>query len=319
MAGMPIDEDIRVYLESVADVPRVSEQSAPVSELRQATHALWAERPRGDFQVDSRDLLVPGRDGTIPVRLYQPADGGADGLVLYFHGGGFVFGDLDSHDDVCRRLSHDSGMQVLAVDYRLAPEHPFPAAVHDALDVLQWLTSGEAAAAVSAGRLFVAGDSAGANLAAVAANHARDVGIRLAGQALIYPVTDFRDTEYPSRKSRASGYGLSQQDMLWYGRQYLRDPELVADPRVSPITQADLAGVAPVFVMTAGYDPLCSEGEAYVSRLREAGTPVEHLHLPGANHGVFTNYTMFRSGEQTFQALLSWLQQRLEAEQATGD
>lgn len=317
---MALDEDIRVYLESMADAPRVSEQDLPVSELRQATHALWAERPAAAYAVRSRNLNIPGREGSIAARHYEPATDSARSLLVFFHGGGFVFGDLDTHDEIGRRLSLHGDLQVLAVDYRLAPEHPFPAAVHDAVDSVDWAAAQQASLGYGPGQLFVAGDSAGANLAAVAAHHAHDAGIPLAGQVLIYPVTDFRDhVPYESRQTRASGYGLSQQDMLWYGQQYLSDPQLASDPRVSPILRQDLSGLAPAFVMTAGYDPLASEGEAYVQRLREALTPVEHLHLPGANHGVFTNYSAFRSGETTWQALLSWLELRMSGrEEAAG-
>lgn len=313
---MPLDEDIRVYLESVAGVPRASELNRPVSELRTAVDSMWSERPVGTYAVRSRDLSISGRDGPIPARHYEPASEPALSLLLYFHGGGFVFGDLNTHDEICRRLSLEGHLQVVAVDYRLAPEHPFPAAVNDVLDSVEWAVAEQPSLEYRPGQLFVAGDSAGANLAAVAAHHAHDNHVPLAGQALIYPVTDFRDVvPYESRRTRANGFGLTQQDMLWYGQHYLVDAALVADPRVSPIVRQDLSGLAPTFLMTAGYDPLSSEGEAYAERLLEAGVPVEHLHLPGANHGVFSEFRMFRSGEATWQALLHWLDLRISGRQ----
>lgn len=314
---MSLDEDIRVYLESVADVPRASELDRPVSELRAAVEAMWTDRHPGEFPLRTRDLTIAGRDGPIAARHYEPAADASGALLLFFHGGGFVFGNLDSHDEICRRLSFEGELQVVSVDYRLAPEHPFPAAVHDVIDSLEWAVAQQPSLEYGPGQLFVAGDSAGANLAAVAAHHALDSGIALAGQALIYPVTDFRqEVPYESRQTRARGYGLTQTDMLWYGEHYLGDAGLADDPLVSPMVRPDLSGLAPAFLMTAGYDPLSSEGEAYAERLSAAGVPVEYLHLPGANHGVFTEFRTFRSGEATWQALLRWLDFRISGRQA---
>lgn len=310
MKQLPLDDDIRKYLEAQAGVARPSELQLPISQIRQVTHSAWTDVPRPPFEAVTRDFQVQGRDGPIPVRLYRSVEGGVQPLVLFAHGGGFVFGDLNTHHDVSNRLALDGGVQVLAVDYRLAPEHPFPAGVNDFIDVLTWCSENFSILEADPERFFVAGDSAGGNFAAVAAQVAADRGIGLAGQILIYPVTDLRRTEYESRVTRSSGYGLSQADMWWYLGHYLADWSQDSDPLASPIVRESLAGLAPAFVMTAGYDPLHSEGEAYAHRLSADGVPVEHLHLSGANHGVFSNFSQFAAGEQTWVAMLRWLAAR---------
>lgn len=307
---MVLDDDIRRYLDSMAAVPRPSEQAVSITELRHANDRAAAAIPAPEREAESRDFTVPGRDGPVPVRHYLPDTAGPQALVIYAHGGGFVFGSPDTHHEIGNRLCLDASVQVLSVDYRLAPEHPFPAGVHDVIDVMLWAAENTATIAADPARLFVAGDSAGGNFAAAAAQAAREMDVELAGQVLIYPVVDQRLIEYESRITRASGYGLTQADMLWYGALYLGDAGHADNPLASPILNPQLSGLAPTFLMTAGFDPLHSEGEEYGRLLAEAGVEVEHLHLPGANHGVFSNYRLFRSGETTWQALLSWLKQR---------
>ncbi len=307
---MTLDEDIRKFLDSVANAPRPSEQSVPVAEIRRAADAMSLARPRPSVEVQAATFTIPGRDTGVTVRHYIPESAGPHALIMYLHGGGFVFGNIDTHHDVSNRLSLDTGAQVLAVDYRLAPEHPFPAGVNDVIDALRWVAGNHAQLGVDPERIFVLGDSAGGNFAAVAAQVARDEGIRLAGQVLIYPVTDFRDIEYESRVTRADGYGLTQADMYWYRGHYLGDDGDATNTLASPVANDDLSGLAPAFVMTAGYDPLHSEGEDYARRLEAAGVEVEYLHLPGANHGVFSNFHAFRAGETTWQAVLAWLETR---------
>lgn len=307
---MVLDDDIRQYLDSMADVPRPSEQTASITELRHANDLAAAKVPGPEREAETRDFTVPGRDGPVPVRHYLPESAAPQALVVYAHGGGFVFGNPDTHHAVTNRLCLEAGVQVLSVDYRLAPEHPFPAGVNDTIDVMLWAAENTSALAADRERLFLAGDSAGANFVAAAAQVARDQALDLAGQALIYPALDLRLTEYDTRITRASGYGLTQADMLWYGKLYLGDDRHAENPLASPLVNPDLTGLAPTFLMTAGYDPLHSEGEEYGRLLAEAGVEVEQLHLPGANHGVFSNYMLFRSGEATWQALLAWLKQR---------
>ena len=206
--------------------------------------------------------------GDSPARLYRPTDLTADTPVLvYLHGGGFVIGDLDTHDQLCRRLCRDASATVLSVDYRLAPEHPFPAAVDDALAAVRW-----AAANLGAARVAVGGDSAGGNLAAFCAQALPEL---VSAQLLIYPAVDAFG-EYPSRTENAEGYFLEQTTMEWFFTHYVTgvDDLDAGDTRLSPF-HGELAGLAPALVVTAEYDPLRDEGEAYAARLAAAGVPVD--------------------------------------------
>ncbi len=306
---MQPDEDIRKYLEQMAqlDVPPAWELPLDVvrSNIR-AMHMPHAANPRPVGKVENR--VLPGPGGDLPVRVYWPEGAGADlPLVVWYHGGGFVFGDLDTMDSASRRLCAQGDVIVMSVDYRLAPEHVFPAAAEDAIFAAAWALEKAGTLGASVSHVFVGGDSAGGNLAAVAANALRDASPALAGQILIYPVTDFRNIEYESRVTRASGYGLTQEGMDWFRSLYCSSEADWEDPRVSVLVEDDLSGGAPAFVMTAGFDPLCSEGELYAQRLNEAGNDVEHLHLEGANHGVLNAVPGYRATEQVWDGMLGWL------------
>jgi acetyl esterase len=251
--------------------------------------------------VDRRDAaalppIAEIRDqhvGGVPVRVYRPAVSMPAPTIVFFHGGGFVIGDLDTHDVAVRLLATDVGAVVVSVDYALAPERPFPAAVDDA-----WAAFSDVAGLVGEfggdpDRLVVAGDSAGANLAAVTAVRARDVGIPLAAQLLAYPTVD-PGGEYPSRSENAEGYFLTARDMEWFFHHYTgldaAAPEARAiadDPRIAPLKTPSLAGVAPAVLATAQYDPLRDEGVAYAAALEAAGVPVWHRTFPGLIHGFY--------------------------------
>jgi len=238
---------------------------------------------------DVRDLTLAGAAGPLRGRLYvPPADPGADGpgsLVVFFHGGGWVAGDIDTHDQPCRLLALHSGARVLSVDYRLAPEHPFPAPVEDALAAFRDALGKADELGIEPGRTAVAGDSAGGHLAAVTALlAARDGGPAPAFQLLIYPVTDCLETS-ASRRTFAEGFLLTKDNMDWYEDRFLAAGGERGDPRVSPLHAPSLAGVAPAMVVTAGFDPLRDEGEAYARRLREAGVPCTLRRHPGSVHG----------------------------------
>jgi acetyl esterase len=214
--------------------------------------------------------------GGVPARLYRPEAEGP-GAVVYFHGGGWVVGSLDSHDGLCRTLAARSGRAVISCDYRLAPEHPYPAAVEDAWVATRW-------AAAAHGTIAVAGDSAGGHLAAVAALRARDAGLPLALQVLVYPVTDCAfDT--PTHREHGDATGLTTEMMRWFWEQFLPDPSRGAEPEVSPLRAPSLAGVAPALVLVASHDPLRSEGDAYAHRLAEEGVPVTLSCYDGQIHG----------------------------------
>lgn len=231
------------------------------------------------------DREVPGGAGPRPARVYRPEAEGPLPTVLFLHGGGFVIGDLDTHDLACRTIARDSRAVVVSVDYRLAPEHPFPAAVEDTLAAAHWMVE-HLEELGGSDRTGVAGDSAGGNLAAVAAQHLRDAGHPLTAQLLIYPVTEMgADTE--SFRDNAEGYFLDAETMAWFGRQYA-GPDTSAvdptDPRLSP-RLGELAGLAPAVVVTAQFDPLRDDGDAYAKALAEAGVHVEHRRFTGLIHG----------------------------------
>ena len=230
---------------------------------------------------DVQDRRIPGPGGPIPVRIYTPrpvASGESLPIVVHYHGAGFVAGDLDTHDGIARYYAKHADAIVIAVDYRLAPEHPFPAAVDDAYAAALWASEHAHEIHGDATRVAVTGDSAGGNLAAVVSQLARDRGTpRVAYQALLYPVVDWSDAAYPSVARFGTGdYFMSSADMGWFKQQYLRDPQQERDPRASPIANPNLRDLPPALVVTAGHDPLHDEGKMYADRLREAGVPVEY-------------------------------------------
>jgi acetyl esterase len=231
---------------------------------------------------DVQDRRIPGTGGTIPIRVYTPrplAAGQALPVVVHYHGAGFVAGDLDTHDAIARYYAKHADAVVVAVDYRLAPEHRFPAAVDDSYAATLWVSEHASEIHGDAARLAVTGDSAGGNLAAVVCQLARDRGMpRIAYQVLLYPAVDWSlGAQYPSVAAFGTGeYFMGAADMEWFRRQYLSDPEQVKDPRASPIANPNLGDLPPALVVTAGHDPLRDEGRAYADRLRAAGVPVEY-------------------------------------------
>jgi len=231
-----------------------------------------------------RDISIPGQAGEIPARVYSPV-ANPPGTVVFYHGGGWVIGSVDDWDAVARALAVASGCDLVSVDYRLAPEHQFPAATDDAFDALVWVGS-----SLAGGRpLVVAGDSAGGNLAAVSALRARDAGgPALALQVLIYPVTD-HDLDRPSYHDYdGTGFIVNRGDMAWFWDHYAPDVAARANPYASPLRATDLSGLPPAYVVTAEHDPLRDEGFAYAERLRAAGVPVEHQHYGTQIHGFYT-------------------------------
>lgn len=254
--------------------------------------------------VDVKNSSIPGPAGPLPVRRYTPADAGVlvdssrerssvgepRPLLVFFHGGGFVVGDLDTHDGLCRLLCRDAEVHVLAVDYRLAPEHPAPAAVDDCYAAYRWAVEHAAEFGADPARVAVGGDSAGGNLAAVVSQLARNDGFALpALQLLLYPVTDFaNDTR--SKTLFADGYFLTKKDMDWFRDNYLAGSALdVDDPRVSPLLAEDLSGLPPAMVLTGGFDPLRDEGNQYAEALAAAGVAVDHRQFGPVVH-AFANF-----------------------------
>ncbi len=232
------------------------------------------------------DRTIAGPAGRLRVRLYRPAGTVARLLptILYFHGGGWVIGSLEGYDLPCRFFCARTGCAVVAVDYRLAPEHKFPAAVDDAVASFHWLAEQAVALGMDPARIVVAGDSAGGTLAAVVSQLVRGEARTPCLQWLIYPATDLA-ADTPSHKSCAKGFLLTQDDMAWFLGQYLNDIGEVADPRVSPLKAPDLAGLPPALVFTAGFDPLRDEGQAYADRLAAAGVKTIHREFDSLIHG----------------------------------
>jgi acetyl esterase len=236
---------------------------------------------------DVRDVVVAGAAGPLAARHYIPAEpAGPQPLLVFFHGGGFVLGDLDSHDRTCRLLCRHVGANVLSVAYRLAPEHRFPAAVDDGRAALAWAMRSAARLGADPARVGVAGDSAGGNIAAVAAwQAARDGGPAPVVQVLVYPATD-ATVRTRSHELFGEGFLLTRKQIDWFEAAYIAAADR-ADPRLSVLRAGDLTGVAPAVVVTAGFDPLRDEGEAYAAALRAAGVPVLHRRFPGLIHGFF--------------------------------
>jgi acetyl esterase len=258
-----------------------------------------------------KPLAIPAPQGSIPARVYTPtrlreANGLAPCLV-FFHGGGWVIGDLDSHDVVCRKLADEGELIVVSVHYRLAPEHKFPAAVEDAIAATRWIADNSRQLNVDASRLTVGGDSAGGNLAAVVAISARDGnGPDIAGQLLIYPATDFALT-HPSHGEPETSILLTHSVIRWFRDHYLNGAADISDWRASPARAKTLIGLPPAYVLTAGADPLRDEGDEYAHRLKEAGVPVTYRNFPGQFHGFFTMGKLLQQANVAAKEIGAWL------------
>ena len=233
------------------------------------------------------DREAPGADGPIPIRVYTPSDAAEGSLpcIVYFHGGTGIFCDLRTHDGLCRILANSSGCRVISVGYRLAPEHPFPAGIDDARSVTRWIAENGAELEIDPERLIVAGDSAGATIAAVVSQLARGEGPAISLQLLLCPVTDLA-AESASRLEFAQGYFIERSTLTWAKAVYSAGHEL-SDPRLSPLRAASLAGLPPTHVHTAEFDPMRDEGEAYATDLRRAGVPVRYTCHPGLIHHFY--------------------------------
>jgi acetyl esterase len=287
---LDVEAQLGLRLLALAGEKTLADSTVAEARARVAQDAATFEGPKLEVASVS-ELTVDGPDGPLAARLYVPPRSAEPApLLTYFHGGGFVVGDLDTHDNVCRFLARQSGMRVLSVDYRLAPEHPFPAPIEDAVAAFRFAVEHASELGVDPGRIAVGGDSAGGNLAAgVAAQASASGGPAPAFQLLLYPWLDLT-SERPSYDLFGEGFYLTRSDLRWYRTHYVPDASQASNPRCSPIAAVELGGVAPAYIATAGFDPLRDEGEEYARRLREAGARVALRRHSGLIHG-FANTT----------------------------
>ncbi|WP_028644838.1 alpha/beta hydrolase [Nocardioides sp. URHA0020] len=284
---MPLDPHLQGLLDFIesAGLPPMSAGTPEMARAGFRALTVDARPPESLPEVDSvEDITVPGGAGPRPARVYRPALPGPLPTIVLLHGGGFVIGDLDTHDLTARTLANECAAVVVSVDYRLAPEDPWPAGLEDAVAATRWASTSLDSLGGDP-RLAVAGDSAGGNLSAVVAQTMRDEGVQLAGQLLLYPVTDGRGS-YASHTENGTGYFLDIDTMVWFDQQYvghLTDVD-AADPRLAPL-HGDLAGLAPAVVVVAEFDPLRDDGLAYAAALSAAGVPVEVRTFDGMIHG----------------------------------
>jgi len=285
---MPVDPAAQRLLDGMAQAPaRASSAEINLEQMRAGYDMLAAMGRPAAEPPSTEDTTVPGPAGAIPVRIYRPQASGVHPVVVYIHGGGFTIGSIGSHDPLCQQIAAGVPAVVVSVDYRLAPEHKFPAAVDDCWAAVQWVAAHGADLGGDPSRLAVAGDSAGGNLAAVCAIRARDAGgPELAFQLLIYPTTDATGS-FPSIQENGKGYFLTEETMRWFQENYLSLDDDRRHPDASPYFIEDLSGLAPAFVVTAEYDPLRDEGEAYGRRLEEAGVPTKVKRYDGMIHAFF--------------------------------
>jgi len=286
---MAVDGDIQKILDLIKQAGRPPYREQTLEEARAGYQVMVnLMDPEEEPIHRSQDRSIPGPAGEIPVRVYWPREAGSGetlGVFIYLHGGGFVIGSLDSYDSLCRVLANMAECMVVSVDYRLGPEHKFPAAVDDGLEAYQWVSDHAHELDGDNRRMAIAGDSAGGNVTAVTAIGIRDEGdIPPLLQVLIYPVAGGAP-ETPSHYEFAEGLLLTRANILWFYDQYLDQPEDAADPRFAPLLAEDLSGLAPALVIVAGYDPLRDEGIAYAERLHAAGVKVELANYEGMVHG----------------------------------
>lgn len=313
MGGRTMDPKAQIVGEFVKSI-RVPGYFPPLPELRQQlrTMVTLMDEPAPPLPR-IEDISIPGPSGPIPARVYDPAAtrSAARPVLVYFHGGGWVQGDLESHHGLCARLALYSGVLVVAVDYRLAPEHKFPAAVEDSFAAYRFLRSRGREIGADPGRVGVAGDSAGGNLSAVVSQLAARSDLPVPTcQVLIYPAVDFFfDTA--SHRDLENGHVIPRDRIIWYSEQYLRGDADRKDPRAAPVRTADLTGQPPALVITAGFDPLRDEGRAYADRLREAGVDVVYHEYPGQIHAFISLTKAIPQGMACTQEVADYVRRRL--------
>jgi acetyl esterase len=284
---MPLDPLVKAFLDQLAAAPGPKMWEMTPTDARAAFAVMMQLVGPKDVPIGKVENMTALREGgDIPLRVYTPVAAGGDPLpaLVYFHGGGFVIGDLETHDGLCRMFANEGGFRVIAVDYRLSPEHKFPAAVDDALAAVTWIEANAAAFGVDPNRIAVGGDSAGGALAAVVSQMAKEKAApKIAFQLLLFPTTHI-GAETPSRGEFAEGYFLEGKTIEWFFENYLPADIDASDPRISPLCAPDLSGLPPAYVMLGGFDPLHDEGLQYAQKLEAAGVKVEVADHPDLVH-----------------------------------
>jgi len=305
---MPLDPEAKAIIDRVREAgiaPWHTQQVGPAREVYEARTRMLAVEPLPVASV--RDIVVPGADGPLAARVYHPAPGRTLPVLLYLHGGGWVLGSLDTHDQVCRELARETGGVVVAPAYRLAPEHPHPAALEDAWSVLGWLAREAATVGGDGSRIALSGDSAGGHLTAALSLLERDRrGPRIAAQVPIYPALEPRfDT--PSMIANREGYLLTREDLVWFWGHYLGDHVPAPDGYAAPLLAAAVSGLPPALVVTAEFDPLRDEGRAWVARLALAGVCVELAEYAGVTHNFVVLPGEMPKGRDAVRRIAAWL------------
>ncbi len=303
---MPLDPQAKLMIDQMAAMNLPDFSTLTPEEARKQFEA--AQLPLPPIEIAGvEDRTLPGPEGEIPVRIYTPEGGAPFPVLVFFHGGGWVIGDLESHDALARKLALEAGCLVVAIDYRLAPEAKFPAAPEDCYAATCWVTEHAAEIGGDPARIAIGGDSAGGNLSAVVAQMARDRGgPELCFELLVYPVTN-HDYSTPSYTENAEGYFLTRASMEWFWNHYLSEASEGQRAYASPLRAHSLAGLPPALVITAEFDPLRDEGEAYAEKLRQAGVSVTCTRYDGQIHGFFSFFQLIDSSKEAIQEAVTHL------------
>jgi acetyl esterase len=315
--SLKLDREAEALLHWASSAPGVPLWSLPPDEARNEYRRVLAKTEIRPPEIrETADLVVPGDEAPLRLRRYLPGAGGAaaEAAILFVHGGGCVLGDVESHDVLCRTLCHDTGATVFSLDYRLAPEHPFPAAVEDTVAALQWLSEKGPSLGLARERIVVVGDSAGGGLAAVALHETKGrLGAPVRGQALIYPALDLRG-RLPSRRDLGEHFPIPRDLIQWFFGHYFGLAWPIADPRAIPALYEDYAGLPPALIVTASHDPLRDEGAEYAEALVAAGVPVDYQCCEGTIHGFMNMGRVLRGAHgRTRKRIATWLNERLRA------
>ena len=302
---MPVDPAVQALLDlTPADAPPLSSLEPDV--VRAGLAAMGEQQGTPEEVASVEDRSIPGPGGDIPVRIYKVSSDANQPALVYFHGGGWVVCDLDTHDSVCRALANAANCTLISVDYRLAPEHKYPAASDDCFAATRWVADNAADLGIDAGRIAVGGDSAGGHLTAVITQMARDQGgPALIAQVLHCPVTNL-DYSTASYRDNAEGYGLGLDTMEWFWNHYVSDPSQAAEVGVSPL-RAELSNLPPALVQTAEFDPLRDEGAQYAEKLQAAGVSVTYTNYDGLNHDTFLSFGLVPRGRDNLDEAAAYL------------